>query len=322
MKVISLIVTIILLMTVMSVPSYATDVAPLINEGNNQELCLSQYTLEDLSNMTPSQFNTLLSDFERIYDPFGSYKKKQIASLKESQNMVTPRWTSGDDNDGTHAIITAKACEVLSNDIEFFANDVANAVVATLCISLASTLPDDDETDNIFEGHFYDPDTEQNYNDGTENTAKTNAVSHYRAAYTAAADNDIEYMYEEIGRTLHYIQDVNVPHHAANIVSLGPLSSHARFEKLAEENLNSYIDNLTTLNSSEYTNIGAEYVRDIVKIAATDAKAKYPILAEIDDKDSYEWSTVARFCTRKSVKYSAIIMYKLAQRSEIPFYFN
>ena len=82
MKVISLIVTIILLMTVMSVPSYATDVAPLINEGNNQELCLSQYTWEDLSNMTPSQFNTLLSDFKRIYDPFGSYKKKQIASLK------------------------------------------------------------------------------------------------------------------------------------------------------------------------------------------------------------------------------------------------
>ena len=64
MKVISLIVTIILLMTVMSVPSYATDVAPLINEGNNQELCLSQYTLEDLSNMTPSQFNTLLSDLQ------------------------------------------------------------------------------------------------------------------------------------------------------------------------------------------------------------------------------------------------------------------
>lgn len=287
---------------------------------NDSELDLTQYTLDDIWEMSTEEFNTLIADFERVYDPFGSYARRQ--ELNE-ENTVSPRWTSGDDEeDGTHAGITAQACSVLMNDIGFFANNMTDKLNALLCISLASNLPDDDETDlGTFAGHFYDPVTEENYLGSSSNTAKTNAVVHYQNAYTAAEGGDIMTMYEELGRALHYIQDANVPYHAANVVSLGALSDHTRFENFAEINLSTYIEDLTTLASSNYTTVANEYVRDLVKIAATDAKSKYAVL-ENSEPESTDWNTIARFCTRKSVKYSTIIMYKLAQKSGVPFYYN
>lgn len=329
-KTLTIVTTLLMLFSLPLVANAVTGSSDMINY-QNSELDLSQYTVQDLVEMPATELSALVAEFERIYDPFGSYKKRQaenIVDLAPSGNTVSPLWTSGEDPfigdyvARTHDVITAQACYVLLNDIGFFGNNTAESMAATLSIVLASSLPDQDETDGIFKGHFYDPDTEENYKGETDYTAKTNAVAHFRNAYSAAGNNDLATLYEELGRALHYVQDANVPHHAANVVSLGPLSSHSKFEKMAEENIDDYLEGLDSLTSDNYTTIANNNtVANIVKIGAQDAKGKMLDIEE-NDANSYKWHEAARFCTRKAVKYSAIVMYKMGQRSEVPFYYN
>ena len=317
-KIISILTVLTIIFTLPFVASALTPEEPCLY--NDPRLDLTQYTLDDLRAMSINELSDMVAEFERVYDPYGSYARRMEANEEAG---ISPRWTSGgEDDDATHTGITAQACLVLSNDKGFFTNGIADTVTAIMLISLCSNLPDDDETDNgTFVGHFYDPSTEENYLGNTANTAKTNAVAHYQNAYEAAGAGDIMKMYEELGRALHYVQDANVPYHASNVISLGPTTDHYKFEKFAEENLLTYIDDLTSLASSNYTTLANEYVRDLVKMGAEDAKDRYPNL-DNSEPESDEWDTVARFCTRKSVKYSAIIMYKLGQRSEVPFHYN
>ena len=319
-KIISLTIIFAMLMTLPFVANaITTEDEPFLY--NNSELDLTEYTIDDLRAMSIDELSDMVAEFERVYDPYGSYAMRQ----EREENTISPRWTSGDeadDYDGTHSGITAQACMVLMNDQGFFANDTTDLITAIMLISVASNLPDIDEDDGgTYEGHFYDPLNEENYFGNTADTAKTNAVTHYQNAYAAAGEGNILEMYEELGRALHYMQDANVPFHAANVLSYGPASDHHKFEKFAEENLTTYIGDLTSLAASNYTSLANERVRDLIKMAAEDAKDRYPNLDNSED-GSDEWDTIARYCTRKSVKYSAVIMYKLGQRSEVPFYYN
>ena len=317
-KIISILIVLTMLITLPFVASALTPEEPCLY--NDPRLDLTQYTLEQVLEMSPEELNVLLSEFERVYDPFGSYARRQ----EENQDSaIAPRWTTSEDADSTHAYITTQACGILINDMGFFINNnTTEQLNAVFSIAVASNLPDNDETDlGTFAGHFYDPNTGKNYLGITTNTAKSNAITHYQDAYAAAGDNDLSAMYEKIGRCLHYIQDINVPHHAGNVISTGPSSSHGRFETLAETNIHSYISNLNTLSSDNYTVLAGNYVRDIIDIAATDAKSKLTSL-ENSDPESETWNTIARYCSRKAVKYSTVIMYKLGQRSDVPFYYN
>lgn len=61
-KIISLLLTIIMLLSsfCFTMSAYAT----------SDELDLSQYTVDDLAQMSADEFRQLLADFERVYDPF------------------------------------------------------------------------------------------------------------------------------------------------------------------------------------------------------------------------------------------------------------
>ena len=43
---------------------------------NDPRLDLSQYTVDDLLEMSPKELNRFIAEFERVYDPFGSYAKR------------------------------------------------------------------------------------------------------------------------------------------------------------------------------------------------------------------------------------------------------
>ena len=43
---------------------------------NDPQLDLTQYTVDDLLEMSPKELNRFIAEFERVYDPFGSYARR------------------------------------------------------------------------------------------------------------------------------------------------------------------------------------------------------------------------------------------------------
>ena len=43
---------------------------------NDPRLDLSQYTVDDLLEMSPKELNRFIAEFERVYDKFGSYERR------------------------------------------------------------------------------------------------------------------------------------------------------------------------------------------------------------------------------------------------------
>lgn len=303
-----------------------------ISQYTDSELDLTQYTIDDIINMTPTEYSALILDFERVYDPYNSYVDPSIGSdslsmMSGEDEIISPQWTSGSVSEdgewtevGCHEYITSVACLILKNDKGFFADQAASAVIITLLISLASLLPDKDENSGIFAGHFYNPDTGKSFNGSTTNTAKNNAVSHYNSAVTAANEGEMDQAYEQLGRCLHYVQDVNVPHHAANVISMGPLSSHAQFEKFAFENAESCLDSYSTISDSFYNMANNSTVETLIHNAAVFSKARIENVNNVSDKT--QWYTIAEVSLEAAARYSALVMYKFSRVASVTFYSN
>ena len=224
------------------------------SQNPTEKLDLSQYTLDDILKMSADEYMSLVKEFEKTYDPFNSYDSTEETQENKSDDMVSPLWTSGkieDDKwieEGCHEYITSVACVILANDKGFFSNNDWDRLYIVLSISVASLLPDRDEVGTpLFEGHFYDPDTGKSYSNSISNTAKVNATAQYNMAVAAANRGDMDAAYEHIGRCLHYVQDVNVPHHSANITALNP--AHRSFEQFAFNNQESYLSEYESISS-------------------------------------------------------------------------
>ncbi|MGN0545448.1 MAG: hypothetical protein ACI4I0_07785 [Acutalibacteraceae bacterium] len=302
----------------------------------NSELDLSQYTPEDILQMTNEEYLTLIRDFERVYDPYDSYVPAENNQLNYSNELagngnVSPTWTSGDLENGewveagSHELITAYACTILSNDKGFYTKDATAVVVILLSISLASMMPDKDEDGSLpfkFVGHFYDPETEKNYLRQTSNTAKTNAIAHYNAAISAANSGDMVTAYEKIGRCLHYIQDANVPHHAANIHALHiPYgASHLEFEGVAFSRIDRHLASFTSIASSHYSRALSMEVSNITREGALSAKNSIDYVKDVHNIDNQEWDRVIKNSLQRAAMYSAMVLYKFGKANFVPFF--
>lgn len=302
-----------------------------VSQYTNSELDLTKYTMDDIVNMTSKEYLNLVAEFERVYDPYNSYVSPEdgieLGNTQASEGTIDLQWTSGKISNGewtetgTHEYITSAACLILSNNKGFFTNDATAAVVVMLSISLASLLPDKDERwdGGLFAAHFYNPNTEKNYLNSTSQTAKTKAISHFNSATTAAANGNMETAYEHIGRCLHYIQDANEPHHAANKVSNGA-NSHAQFEQYAEDNMEEFLKNYTSISSSCYTYAVNNSIGTIVKAGA---KSAYALIGDCDSIfDKSKWESCAKTTLKSATKYSAEVLYKFSRYSGVPFVRN
>ena len=295
------------------------------SQNPTEKLDLSQYTLDDILKMSADEYMSLVKEFEKTYDPFNSYDSTEETQENKSDDMVSPLWTSGkieDDKwieEGGHEYITSVACVILANDKGFFSNNDWDRLYIVLSISVASLLPDRDEVGTpLFEGHFYDPDTGKSYSNSISNTAKVNATAQYNMAVAAANRGDMDAAYEHIGRCLHYVQDVNVPHHSANITALNP--AHRSFEQFAFNNQESYLSEYESISSGNYSNATTMSVGEITHLAASNSKPMSSQVNNILNKSM--WNHVAGACMRNSARYSAIVLYKFSRVSSVPFYSN
>lgn len=157
-----------------------------------------------------------------------------------------------------------------------------------------------------------------NYSNSISNTAKVNATAQYNMAVAAANRGDMDAAYEHIGRCLHYVQDVNVPHHSANITALNP--AHRSFEQFAFNNQESYLSEYESISSGNYSNATTMSVGEITHLAASNSKPMSSQVNNILNKSM--WNHVAGACMRNSARYSAIVLYKFSRVSSVPFYSN
>lgn len=296
---------------------------------NEEDFDINDYSWEDIMTMSNSDFRELLTNFERVYDPFGTYDTEPLTSIyseSTSETGVQSRWISGNTDisgnpteTGSHELITARACGILMDDKGFWGTDESGSLVIALSISLASIIPDRNAilgALDLFKGHFYDPDTGKNWAGGTSNTAKTNAQKFFDKAVEEYEENgDSEAFIKNVGKMLHYVQDACEPHHAANITAIAN-SAHTDFEEFADANLNSYIDQLTTVSSYSYQQALGKTVGTIVHEAAVTAKSFSSYVDDSDDQS--EWDRVAGSTTRNAVRETARVLYLLSIELSIP----
>lgn len=283
----------------------------------NNSLDLSQYTLEDLCNMTSEEYYQLCQDFDRIYDPFGDYAERHETS--NSANEISPLWMSSRDDPatddyvpGTHAMITAQAMLILQNDNRLWCDTALEAVVTTLTLSLASEVPDSNAA--LFLGHFYNPDSEENYLGTKTPTAKTFAKLHYD---NATSTSSVETALDEIGRCLHFVQDISVPHHTALITAVNP--SHSAFEAFANSHIEEYMAGVPNAAGSTYNYVNSLEIGQVIREYSYYSLSKINYVDEEDeiDENNANCIAVARGCTQFAAKLSAAILYKFSQNTTL-----
>lgn len=279
---------------------------------NSPELDLSDLTLQDLAEMSADEYHYLCQEFDRVYDPFGDYAERH---QQNENDTISPRWISGEGSSnlddyiaGTHTKITVQAMVILQNDGKLWCETALEAVVVALTLSIASDEPDRNAI--TFAGHFYNPETEKNYLNLTTPTAKTFAVSHYDNAIEA---DEITEALDEIGRCLHFVQDIHVPHHTALVTVTNP--SHSAFENHANDNIDTYLEGITTTPNSRYNSINSKTMAEIMNRYAYYSYNRIEYVNDVDNQA--QWDTIAENCVQRAASVSAAILYKFSCETSI-----
>jgi len=160
----------------------------------------------------------------------GGIMLHSITQYKDS-NVKPPRW-KGSGIDHTHQFLVARGILILENDKTWNVAKHLYENNGTNILMEYADKPDEDEKGVLFAGHFYNPYTGMNFLGQTSPTAKTNFLQHTENA----ANNfytDKTYAWQELGRALHYLSDMNQPHHASNKVAI--LTNHMEFESWVDE---------------------------------------------------------------------------------------
>lgn len=134
----------------------------------------------------------------------------------------------------SHEVFCAQAIDILIND--YGVEKIKPILRGEATIVSSTDLPDEDENDYCFTYHFFNPYTNKNYWPISSNIQSTTALTkfneHLNNAVKSYSTNK-EYALKELGRAIHYFEDINEPHHAANLTAAN--STHAFYEK--------YVDN-------------------------------------------------------------------------------
>lgn len=224
--------------------------------------------------------------------------------------IIRPKWASGGINH-THQYIVANGLKILENDK---GSDISQYYYAD---GLSNTLleytdkPDVDEIDlGTFCGHFYDPDTGKNFLGLKKPVALTRAASHAVNAKENYWSNRT-YAMQELGRAIHFLCDVNVPHHSANRIAV--LSNHTQYEKWADDRRTAYSasssDLYSLLNPSDFNSEWETYVGDVVKDSARFSKAYIDLATSKSDNKYADWDEATQATIPHAQKITAAFLY-------------
>lgn len=131
----------------------------------------------------------------------------------------------------THRYITKISLKILSDMgseySEFYSEDVKTRVLK-YCV-----MPDKDENEGLFKCHFFNPATERNFM-GERESALVKFKSHYKDAIRNYKTSNMQRCWEEIGRSVHFLEDLNTAVHTGYDLPTDAcfkLPMHVEFEK-------------------------------------------------------------------------------------------
>ena len=194
-------------------------------------------------------------------------------------------------NELSHRFITKKSIEIAG--IKLRAEQKHKLIES-------STLPDIDEKDNLFAAHFYNPVTQLNFRSERE-TALTRFIEHYDKSKNG--EN-----LEEIGRAVHYLEDLNTPVHVAyedKFDSVYRLSGHIEFENTCDSLIDEVKDIVFEIDKKYYI---VNPLETIGKAGAMTASVLYD---EYENCYEQHIPEVGRKALLNAIKATAGILYRV-----------
>lgn len=181
-------------------------------------------------------------------------------------------------------------------------------------LSDESAWPDKFGWTTLYADHFYDPDTGKSWN-VLSNTARDKAAAYYNDAVDKFKDGKREDALQDLGRGLHFVQDVGVPHHAANLkVESNDANNHQGFEQLASSILlnESLMDNVEFEHDAAFYN--ACLTQDIGSFVHEIASNSKPLSGYASDKTNDTRQRLAAVTSLSvTVQNTAGVLYKFAK---------
>lgn len=178
----------------------------------------------------------------------------------------------------THFYATQRGINIL-DDVQgekysSFYTDGDRKQILTYC-----TRPDDDENEGAYKYHFYNPATEKNFM-GEDDSALTRCTYHYNNAKYYFKSGQRENAFEELGRSIHFLEDLNTPVHTNNQDLLDTafnFSFHVSFEDKCK-NVQSRV--VSSLLKKEFRYYEINTVENIAKSCAYLANDNFYALYE------------------------------------------
>lgn len=243
-----------------------------------------------------------LSDFcELSYD-------EQIALIDgcyDWSTNVNARYKSGED-DPTHAEISAVGISAFIGDKGFWSTGTEGLGLA-LTIVIYSLAPDkvsDESYTGMNADHFYLVSKGTGLYGGT--SASERFEEYFNAAVKAQKAGNEEKAAEHLGRALHYIQDVTVPHHTKFALT----AAHSNYEAFCAENIETYLESYETTASSFYKLGKNLEIDDLVPYVANISTKHYDNVKNSLKKDY--WNSTARTLTNYSAGITSAVLYRFA----------
>lgn len=191
----------------------------------------------------------------------------------------------------THQYTTTRGLDickqVMKNTQKLYTKEVCDQLY-TFC-----TKPDDDEIEGAYKAHFYNPATEKNFN-GEDDSALYRFKLHYNKALELYKDGKLMDSISELGRSLHFLEDMNTPVHTNNqsfLDSTIDVFLHTSFEKRCVEIQSEVVSNMLKREFDYYRNNTVEQAAKSSAFLANDnfyALYKRKLPRDIIAKNSIE----------------------------------
>lgn len=222
-------------------------------------------------------------------------------------DFISPqgKFASGGPNE-SHQTFARQALKILSNDkgaeVAKPLNDYSNIILEYV------DKPDKDEREYAFAQHFYNPYTYRNFLPSSLQASSITAWSKFDFHLKNSIKNynkNRTYSMQELGRALHFLEDVNVPHHAANLVAV--LSTHSQYEKYINKYNGTFLIE-SSLDYDKYSDSNFESFSRLLFDECAKYAYSYKDLANSLDKDN--WDIAAKATIKKAQENIPALFYR------------
>lgn len=216
------------------------------------------------------------------------------------------RWGSGDQgntNTGTHGYIATRGSYIAA-----YSNTKLGTFLTSTRknqIAKGSVKPDKEDVGAAFANHFYGP-SGTNYLGGS-NTAYSNMSSNFNKAVNYYNGGNKDLAMEFLGKAIHFISDINEPHHASNLIA--GASRHTQFENYVEARFTNYaIGNMTVSALNQYN------LRSMLEIANISAGKARSNVGGAESTSTTSMNTAATAMVGDAQKDAAGLIYRFATK--------